>query len=291
MKYKCDNCGYRFKSDSETICPECLTARSEESSNEDASGFSSDNQYQPNYRGYNQNGGADSGNGMNLHKSIKIVMVIIAIAAIGVTLIPFIAFRNNMSRATPEPELIPVYSETPANDSYENNEYDDDYEDPPEGDYDYEFSTYEQSFKYGENCKTAGLEVSFSAPREYTGYSELYTLPEETGMKVLAVDVRIQNNKPEEYESYEYFAAYSTALQDMDLAVDGAYEVDYTWSAISFNGLMENQIPDSIEVFRGSDLEYTMYFLVSQECENPRLIFTDYTFINNEMTETHFIFS
>lgn len=287
MKFRCRNCGYIFKSDSETICPECLAARDEEDNGgQESAEFSSgsqykSNSYQPSYRGgYNHQNDNSGGRGfVKLNKPTKLVMALVVVIAVIGFIIPIMSIAGNMARMKPEPEYSLSEAETPVNDSYEDN------------DYDYEFSTYDNYLSFGESCEINGLEVSFSKPRELAVYPELYALPEETGMKVLAVDIRIQNNKPEGYKSYEYFAAYSTALQDMDLAAGGAYEVGYTWSAISFNGLMENQIPDNIEVFRGSDLKYTMYFLVSQECENPRLIYTDYTFINDEMTETRFIFS
>lgn len=255
MKNKCETCGYRFKSDDETICPECLSARDTDvdcgNLHEHSENTSYVNNSQYDY-GYNQQPPKKkSGN-----KGCIVAVIVFVAFILLIVVLPIIimAFEDMEDYSREEITKNVSYGETIEADSLQLK-----FSEPY-------LTDYPDKLPEHENYKVLAVDISIKNPAEYNG----------------------------EYYSYKSFPSYNIRIFEIASPEEDEnsddFKYNHSWSPISYNGLFENQFPGNIYVYPETEFEYTLYYDVPAELDEYYLQFETSDYFGGQTIYTTFKF-
>lgn len=223
MKNKCDNCGYRFKNDDEVICPECLSARDNDIDCNNLHSHEENASFTNSSQPQYNYGYEPASAEKKKGKSGCLIAFFVTIAVI----LAVVAL----------PILLMIFDEMDAGGAEE------------------EIAAITVS--YGEELQIKDFTVKFSEPYivDPAEIPEDYPLQEEH--RLWAIDVTLSDAQ----SKYTSFDLYSMRLRTDEIPPeDDYYSTD--WTAISYNGLFDDQAPSYIRIIQGTTIEKTMYYEV-----------------------------
>lgn len=256
MKNKCETCGYRFRSDDETICPECLSARDTDvncdnlHSHEENTSFINNNKPQYNQPQYNYGYGQTTPQKRGKSGCLITIIIIVAVVILFVVFMVIAALADDMDSGLSREE-----------------------------------SSNTVNASYNTDIRIKDLTFSYSKPYAVSSEEIPSQYPLREGYKMWAVDVVI--SEPE--NNYTSFDNYGMRLATDETPVDDYSPTD--WSAISYNGLFDEQAPGYIKIIPETVIEKTMYYEIPMEYEMPYLTVESSDYFDDKIIKTLYKFS